>query len=103
MEQKIPFRISIEEEKFLHIKYSFYPEPISKNTINRIIIHNEEEPKIGYIDHIQENGEIIKFRGIWTDFDEENKGSIECALLFNNDEVVCVPINSLLNQLRNIQ
>jgi len=97
---KVPFRIADEEEQYLRIKYSFLPEVIAKQTVQRTVIHNTDDPKVGYIDHELNTGGKVRFKGFWTESNDSNQSTVDCVLLFHDNEVICVPVTSALIQLR---
>lgn len=96
-EKQIPIRMGGDDGTYLRVRYKFCPQNVSNQTVERTLVHSETDPRVGYVDHKLESGEVVTFKGQWKDDGETLQ---ECVLVIGEDEVLCVPLNATLNHLQ---
>ncbi|KAH0785936.1 hypothetical protein GPJ56_010140 [Histomonas meleagridis] len=95
--EKLPLRVASGDNEYIRIQYNFCPQSIANSTVSRTLVHDEENPNYGIVEHVLENGETVNFKGNWKTPNDSQK---ECILVFRDNEVVLLPLSASVLHLK---
>lgn len=100
--EPVPFRIDESGSEYMRIKYQFIPISIQGDkTQSRTLVFEDDQPDTGYIYHKLDNGTEVEFKGLYEKKKEDAQDK-DYVLVFKENEVVMVPIESSLTRVSKV-